>query len=385
MSKIQIVNFIDLNKSIIFYLYNNNKSIMDKSVVIIKIDGKVEISIFEKNNNIKKIYNIVLNKEDFLINLQLKDEIYKIDNKNEESLNIKTIINQLTEKSYGIKETLNKIYIFNNNDNEFLKQISIFGALYSIKFPLSKEFTLILNFIDYNKNYPLTELMIMEKKYKINQNILEIIYDDNEIPFKNCFYKNIKILFYENSSKEYKENILTIYYNQKNFFSCTKDIKIENSSEFIFYKEIPKITINNKYHINIEEKFEQNQIFKRINILNVSRDNIRFNDNPLIYYDGINPLNKGYKISEDQLFPNILFLIGKNLKVLSFFNKDLFYKTSLIQDKNKTFLLGILENMNIIDKNDSLENLKENRFQLLEMIYNCSVSFNINKFQNYEK
>ena len=151
MSGIQIVNFIDLNKSIIFYLYNNNKPIMDKSVVMIKIDEKVEISIFEKNNYIKKIYNTVLNKEEFLINLPLKEEIYEIDDKNGESLNIKNIINQLTEKSYGIKETFNKIYLFNNNENELLNQMSIFGALYSIKFPLSKEFTLILNFIDYNK------------------------------------------------------------------------------------------------------------------------------------------------------------------------------------------------------------------------------------------
>ena len=118
----------------------------------------------------------------------------------------------------------------------------------------------------------------------------------------------------------------------------------------------------------------------------MNRDNIRFNDNPLIYYDAFNPLNKeGYQISEDQLSPNILFLIGKNLQILSFFNKDLFYKSSIIQDKYKKSLLKLLENMNIIDKNDSLSNLIENKKQLLQMIMNCSVSFNISMFQNYEK
>ena len=225
----------------------------------------------------------------------------------------------------------------------------------------------------------------MNKKYKINQNKLEIIIDDDEIPFTNCFYKNTKIYFSDNSSKENIENILTIYYNQKNFFSCSKDIKNANSSEFIFYKEIPKITLNNKYNINIEEKFEQNQVFKRINILNVNRDNIRLNNNPLLYFDILNPLNKkGYQISEDRLFPNILFLIGKNLQILSFFNKDLFYKSSFIQDKDKKSLLTYLKNMDIIDKNDSLVNLKANEEQILQMIYNCSNPFNLNLFQKYE-
>ena len=41
--------------------------------------------------------------------------------------------------------------------------------------------------------------------------------------------------------------------------------------------------------------------------------------------------------------------------------------------------------MNIIDKNDSLNNLIESQVQLLEIINNCSASFNINKLQNYEK
>ena len=385
MSGIQIINFIDLNKSIIFYLYSNNKPIKDKSVAIIKIDEAIEISIFEKNNNIKRIFNAVINKEDFLINLQLKEEINEIDDQNPDSKNIKKIINQLTEKAYGIQETLNKIYIFNNKESELLNQISIFGALYSNKFPISKEFTLILNFIDYNNNYPLKELMIMGKQYVINKSILYIIIDDNDIPFQNCFYKNIKISFNDNSNENI-ENVLTIYYNQINFYSCTKDIKIANSLEFIFFKEIPKITINDKYNINIEEKFEQNQIFKRINILNVNRYNIRFNDKPLIYYDAFNPFNKnGIKIYEIELFPNILFLVGKNLQILSFFNKDLFYKSSLIQDKYKTFLLELLENMNIIDKDDSLDNLIKNENQLLEMITYCSSSFIINKFYNYEK
>ena len=54
MSGIQIINFIDLNKSIIFYLYNKNKPIKNNSVAMIKIEEEIEISIFEKNNNIKK-------------------------------------------------------------------------------------------------------------------------------------------------------------------------------------------------------------------------------------------------------------------------------------------------------------------------------------------
>ena len=381
ISRIQIINFLDLNKSIRFYLNYNNESMKNNSVALIKIDEKIEISIFEKNI-IKRIFNTVLNKDEINFeNLSLKEEINEINNQNEDKIYIQKIINKLTVKAYGIEETLNKIYIFNNTESENLNQFSIFGALYSSHFPISKEFTLILNFIDYKENYLLKELTILNKKYKINQKILEIIIDDYDIPFENCYYKNIKIYYEDNSSIE---NIITIYYNQKNFYSCTKDINISTSSEFIFFKNFPKITINDEYNIDIEEKFEKNQIFKRINILNVNRENIKLNGNQLVFYDYFDPSNKkAYKIVEDNLSPDILFLIGQNLNILSYFNKDILYKSSFIQDGLKKYLLDLLKYIELLNKNDSLQNLKNNQENLLQMIKDCTHYFNIMKFQIY--
>ena len=123
----------------------------------------------------------------------------------------------------------------------------------------------------------------MENKYKINQKILEIFIDDYDIPFEGCFFKNIKIFF--NNISEI-ENIITIQYNQKNYYYCFKnEDNIATSSEFIFFQNIPLITINDKYNIKVEEKFEENQIFQRINILNVNREKIKLNGKPLIFYD----------------------------------------------------------------------------------------------------
>ena len=224
----------------------------------------------------------------------------------------------------------------------------------------------------------------MKKSYRINQKQLEIIIDDYNIPFENCFYKNITISFNDNSSKKKKENIITVYYNQKNFYSSTEDINIGNSSEFIFFKNFPTININNKYDIDINEKFEENQIFKRINILNVKRENIKLNGNPLTYYDTFDLSNeKKYTILEEELFPDILFLIGENLQILSFFNKDLSFELSFIKDNSKKILINFFENIELIDKNVSLENLEKNKKKILQMIKDCSTPVNIDKFSRY--
>lgn len=53
---------------------------------MIKIDEKIEISIFERNNKVhwkyKKNFNTIY-KDNFLINLPIKEEINEIDEKNE--------------------------------------------------------------------------------------------------------------------------------------------------------------------------------------------------------------------------------------------------------------------------------------------------------------
>ena len=138
----------------------------------------------------------------------------------------------------------------------------------------------------------------MNNKYSINQKRLEIIIDDYDISFENCFYKNIKITSIDNNQFSI-DNIITIYYNQKNFYCCLKDFENSSSSEFIFFKNFPKITINDRYNVEIEEKFEKNQNFKRINILNVNREKIKLNGNPLIFYNIFDSSKKrAYKIGK---------------------------------------------------------------------------------------
>lgn len=98
MAKIQIIKFINLNKSIAFFL--KNKNIIEENVVaLIDINKKIEVSIFEKNH-IKRIFNSIVNKSDINFdNLPLKEEIYEINSKNKDYLYIKSIINNLTKKA----------------------------------------------------------------------------------------------------------------------------------------------------------------------------------------------------------------------------------------------------------------------------------------------
>ena len=379
LSKIKIISFIDLNKTIRFYL-EYSKMTKNNSLALIKIDEKIEISVFEKKNN-NRIFNSILNKTDIkLENLIMEESLNEIKDKdNFDSL--KNIIDKLIVKSYGIKKVIDKIYIYNNIESENLNEISIFGALYSYSFPISKEATLIFNFFDYCDNYPIKQLKILKNVYIINQKILEINFEDNNIPFEDCYYRHIKIQFLENDieTMEISDNIITFYYYQKNVYCCAKDVSISTSSEFIFYKTFPIITITNEHIIDIQEKFENNQIFKRVNILNVNRENIKLNGNPLIYYDALEPSDKtSYEISEEDLFPDILFLIGKNLNILSYFDKDIFYNSSFVDDKHKLKFINLIKNIELFDKDDSLNNLNDKKDELLYMFKNC-LSF-VNKY-----
>ena len=208
-------------------------------MALIKIDETIEISVFEKDN-IKRIFNSIINKEDInLENFSLNEGLNEINNiENYEYL--KNIINKLTVKAYGAEEIIDKIYLFKNFENEYLNEISIFGALYSSHFPISKEAKLIFDFIDYEDNYPIKQFMIHKRIYKINKKIIEIRIDDCKIPFEDCYYRNINITFFKEIIKP-KKNIITIYYNQNNYFYCSKDINKAKSAEIIFYKILLKL------------------------------------------------------------------------------------------------------------------------------------------------
>ena len=383
ISKIQIINFIDLNKSIIFFL-NYNKSIKNNSnsIAIIKIDEKIEISVFEKNRT-KRIFNSIKNNND--INFEkvtLKEEIKGINEVTDENGGmsyIQNYINKLIKSQNGREENINKIFIYKNTENENLNQCCIFGALYSTHFPISKESIIIFDFIDYEENYKLKELTIIDNNYKINKKRMEILFDDEDIPFENCYYKNIVVNFMGDNNTIIN-NIITIYYNKINFYGLTKDIDNTNSTEFIFFKNFPKIQIGDKYNVEIEEKFEDNQIFKRVNILNVNREKITLNGNPLLLYDSLDSSEN--KIIEDELNKDILVLVGQNLKILSYFEKNLYYKQSIINDKRKKYLLDLLKDIKIINK-ASIFDLQKNEKALLNMTLICNNNLNIIRFKNY--
>ena len=124
ISKLQVINFIDLNKAIRFYLDYSDKYSKDNSITLIKIDEKIEISLFEKDN-IKRIFNSSLNKADINFeNLSLKEDFNEIINETEFK-DIKNFINKLIKQAYGNEEVINKIYIVNNKESEYLNKISI--------------------------------------------------------------------------------------------------------------------------------------------------------------------------------------------------------------------------------------------------------------------
>ena len=113
ISGIEIINFIDLNKSIRYFL-ECGKKVNDNPVAIIKVDEKIEISIFAEKD-IQRIFNNTLSKEEIdLDNLALNEGINEFDCQNKNISNIINIIKKLTIKAYGINEvSFNKIYIYN--------------------------------------------------------------------------------------------------------------------------------------------------------------------------------------------------------------------------------------------------------------------------------
>ena len=91
----------------------------------------------------------------------------------------------------------------------------------------------------------------------------------------------------------------------------------------------------------------------------------------MIYYAALDHLNTINLIKERNPFPDILFLVGKNLDVLSFFSKDMHYQLTYIKDKVKIDILDLLQNIDLIGENVSLEQLNKNNQKLLEMVIEC--------------
>ena len=220
LSNIKIINFLDLNKSIRNYLYFN-QSAQKCSAVIIKIDKCIEISIYEER---KKIFSQIIDKKDINFKfLNLKEGIKEIKNEDDEFINVRDYVDELTLNAYGKKEELDKFYVYkNNSENKNLSKICIFGALFSTKFPISKESIIIFNFIDFQEKY-FKKLFIFNREYEIKQSKLKIFIDDEDISYENCYYKNIKFLLSDHENN-YNDYLFTIYYNQENIYNSGKDI-----------------------------------------------------------------------------------------------------------------------------------------------------------------
>ena len=375
LCQICVINNIKLYKAIIYFI--KCKGIApNSSISLIKItEKKIEISLFEKGNE-TLIFNSIENKPDFLKNKSLADELteMKLEELKKTRDYIKNLINKINNNE---EEEIDRIFIYENKaENILMNKIFIFGALYSNDFPISKESILIFNFIDYKDKYILKKLLINNHKYKINKKRIKILIDDNDMPFEDCYYKNMQLNLFDYINNIYFY-IITIYFNQINIFNITKDLDNPYNTEMIFYKNIPNITINN-IEFQIEEKFENNNIFKRFNIINVSRDQIKLNDNNLIYQDGTEFSNED-EVENEKSFNNILILIGYNLKVLYYFNKDISYKKMTIKEKQKENILKQLKYVNIFDKDYSFKNLENNKNKLAEML----TGFDYVRIKNY--
>ena len=84
--------------------------------------------------------------------------------------------------------------------------------------------------------------------------------------------------------------MITVYFNQTNYFYISLSQKYCNSLELIFYKTFPEEIFNSKNYksIQLEENFEDNEYFKRLCLININREEINSN---LIPDEGIDTLN----------------------------------------------------------------------------------------------
>ena len=371
---IEIINIIDTNKALRFYI-NLFKPNQDEFIsIIIKYNKHIDIAIYtddpirklfksyqEIPNDLEELKDLKIGKEGFIV-------LEKLD-KNEIFIKIKEYLSNLINNEMGNQEFKNieKIYIFEGNNLESLNQEIFFGAFNSLNFEKTQECTALFKIIDNNEpndNKRINEIIIENYKYNLEKKEIPILLD-LLLPFKGCFYTPIIITL---SGKKFSNFvIITVYFNQINYYYISLSQKYCNSLELIFYKTFPEEIFSSKNYKNIqlEENFEDNEYFKRLCLININREEINLN---LIPDECIDTLNSKYK--------NCTIIIGEKLNILSFYNKTTYIKKSM-----KRNLYDYIEYANELSSRSSLKEIELCKNKLNKMYFD--VKYNKAFFDNY--
>ena len=368
---LDIIHIIDTSKTLAYYLDAKKllpKTLKNKYITIIIINNKhIDISVYSCSP-IRKLFNIL--KEITKIFENFKETIYDfimIDNSNEQFLEIKKYIAEQIENEIGNQDFQNieQIYLFNYNK---INKQSFVGASNSLTYERSQQCMAIFKIIDLKYENQINEISMILGDIKYNLNVLKKeefhILLDEVILFEGCFYKTIELILYDS----YKRNtsLITIYFNQINYYYISIDMKYCNSMEIIFFNINPEINFENNTYKKIlyEEKFEEKEVFKRINLININRETIKLN---LIsdYYDMI------FSSEPKPFYKNLTVIVGKDKKILAFYSK---YESIMKSDNSD--LLSSVQFADKLSSNLSFKEFESYKKELNQMIFD--VRFNDN-------
>ena len=386
---IDIIHTIDTNKSLRFFILSlrkipfkevgskNDFKLYSKSLkensslsmgiytsIIILYNQYIDIAIYN-NNQIKKLFANIIEKPSFLVKIKLdfRKGYILLDKFNEEKLfkNFKEFIMKIIENEMGkqIFQDIGRIYVFdadNNNLNKFI----FLGAFNSLKTPRTQQCTAIFNIIDKDNKIKnkISEFRINKCKYNITKRKIPILLD-LELPYEGCFYLTVKLTLL--NDKDNDEIYITVYFNQINYYYISLKPAYINSIEFIFYKTFPnKLFESNNYEdISYEENFENNELFKRICLINVNRKKFNFIKNKEMFEE-IFDEHLEYK------YKNFTVVFGEDLIIFSFYKKDI--NTKFINPE-----YNILDELNVfldINSNMNFESIQKIKNELSNKYFN---------------
>ena len=336
---IDISYMIDTNRALRFYIESSKyrpKTIILYIAIIIKYNDCIEFAIY-LSKPLKKLFYSYKKAPAFF------EDLMKVENKNEafifydnfhEKKSFKKLkdyisneINLEMGKQYF--QDIEQIFIFDAKKVACFNKMIFFGTAGSLTSTKTQQCKAIFKVIDKRdvlSTNKITQISIMNYRYNIEMAQLPILLDI-DIPFNGCFYTTVNLGLY---NKNFDNNVLiTVYFSQINYFYISLDIFYCNSIEFIFYKNFPEISfVENEYKsLKCEEKFEDEEHFKRISLINVNREKIKLDLNLNGYENNENIFSSKF----DYESKNISVVVGQNLKILSFFKKKNFFKKDNLQ------------------------------------------------------
>ena len=381
VNELNIINMIDNNKALRYYLDKEEKNLKSSIdiiyiTIIIIYDNKVNISVYT-SESIRKLFNKLKEKTDIFKDLKFKNNenyILLDDSNSNIFLEIKKYISDLMEIDMGIQyyQDIGKIYIFNTQN--LMKELFL-GAANSLNYERTQECMTIFKIIDLKYKNTSKEIGLLIGEYKYNLNNLKkdeiCILLEEELLFEDCFYKTIELCLFDIHHKN--TILINIYFNQINYYYISLDLKLCNSIEMIFFEYQPQIDFKEQYYksINYEEKFEDEETFRRINLINIDREKINLN----LVSDDFNKIFSS-KLGID--YQHLTLIIGKNLNILSYYSQN-----KSIKKDDDIDLNYILKPAKILSSKLSLKELEGHKKEMSQMVYDVNYKLRFMKKLNF--